>query len=58
MPGVAGAADARRKVVVCDNGTGYVKCGFAGDLWPSAVFPCMVGRSQEQASNRWSGFEK
>lgn len=34
----------REKVVVCDNGTGYVKCGFAGDNFPRAVFPCLVGR--------------
>jgi hypothetical protein len=34
----------REQVVVCDNGTGYVKCGFAGDNFPRAVFPCMVGR--------------
>ncbi|KAJ0972537.1 hypothetical protein J5N97_020496 [Dioscorea zingiberensis] len=33
-----------RKVVVCDNGTGYVKCGFAGENFPSSVFPCVVGR--------------
>jgi len=31
-------------VVVCDNGTGFVKCGFAGDNFPAAVFPCLVGR--------------
>lgn len=31
-------------VVVCDNGTGYVKCGFAGENFPTAVFPNMVGR--------------
>jgi actin-related protein 2 len=31
-------------VIVCDNGTGFVKCGFAGDNFPTAVFPCMVGR--------------
>lgn len=35
---------ARDKVVVCDNGTGFVKCGFAGDNFPRAVFPCMIGR--------------
>ena len=29
---------------MCDNGTGFVKCGFAGDNFPRAVFPCMVGR--------------
>ena len=34
----------RERVVVCDNGTGFVKCGFAGDNFPRAVFPCMVGR--------------
>lgn len=31
-------------MVVCDNGTGFVKCGFAGSNFPTAVFPCMVGR--------------
>eukprot|EP00245_Coleochaete_scutata_P008171 TRINITY_DN2434_c0_g1_i2.p1 TRINITY_DN2434_c0_g1~~TRINITY_DN2434_c0_g1_i2.p1 ORF type:complete len:387 (-),score=85.90 TRINITY_DN2434_c0_g1_i2:627-1787(-) len=34
----------RNKVIVCDNGTGFVKCGFAGDNFPKAVFPCIVGR--------------
>ncbi|XP_022939518.1 actin-related protein 2-like isoform X2 [Cucurbita pepo subsp. pepo] len=33
-----------RKVIVCDNGTGYVKCGFAGENFPTSVFPCVVGR--------------
>jgi len=32
------------KVVVCDNGTGFVKCGFAGANFPSSIFPSMVGR--------------
>ncbi|XP_024537563.1 actin-related protein 2 [Selaginella moellendorffii] len=31
-------------VIVCDNGTGFIKCGFAGENFPTAVFPCMVGR--------------
>mmetsp|Transcript_9024 Transcript_9024/g.13646 ORF Transcript_9024/g.13646 Transcript_9024/m.13646 type:complete len:393 (-) Transcript_9024:48-1226(-) len=31
-------------VVVCDNGTGFVKCGFAGANFPTAIFPSMVGR--------------
>jgi len=30
--------------VICDNGTGYVKTGFAGENFPSCVFPSMVGR--------------
>eukprot|EP01115_Flamella_aegyptia_P006179 TRINITY_DN259_c0_g1_i1.p1 TRINITY_DN259_c0_g1~~TRINITY_DN259_c0_g1_i1.p1 ORF type:complete len:391 (+),score=205.16 TRINITY_DN259_c0_g1_i1:19-1191(+) len=32
------------KVVVCDNGTGFVKCGFAGANFPHSIFPSMVGR--------------
>jgi len=32
------------KVVVCDNGTGFVKCGFAGSNFPASIFPSMVGR--------------
>ena len=34
----------RRNVVICDNGTGFVKCGFAGSNFPEAIFPSMVGR--------------
>jgi len=30
--------------IVCDNGTGFVKCGFAGDNFPAHVFPSIVGR--------------
>ncbi|XP_063716155.1 actin-related protein 2-like [Symsagittifera roscoffensis] len=33
-----------RKVIVCDNGTGFVKCGYAGDNFPAHIFPSMVGR--------------
>jgi len=29
---------------VCDNGTGFVKCGFAGDNFPKFIIPSMVGR--------------
>ena len=48
MVAAASAAPAidssRARTIVCDNGTGYVKCGFAGDNFPRAHFPCMVGR--------------
>ncbi|AQK70992.1 Actin-7 [Zea mays] len=30
--------------LMCDNGTGMVKAGFAGDDAPRAVFPSIVGR--------------
>jgi len=33
-----------RKVVVCDNGTGFVKCGFSGSNFPTKIFPSLVGR--------------
>eukprot|EP00124_Ichthyophonus_hoferi_P003576 Ihof_evm2s317 gene=Ihof_evmTU2s317 len=32
------------QVIVCDNGTGFVKCGWAGANFPSHIFPSMVGR--------------
>jgi len=32
------------KPVVCDNGTGFVKVGFAGDNFPAFIFPSMIGR--------------
>jgi len=32
------------KVIVCDNGTGFVKCGFAAANFPTAIFPSLVGR--------------
>ncbi|XP_062502417.1 actin-related protein 2-B [Corticium candelabrum] len=35
---------AGNKVVVCDNGTGFVKCGYAGANFPSHIFPSLVGR--------------
>eukprot|EP00128_Syssomonas_multiformis_P000979 Colp12_sorted_trinity150504_noHs@15071 len=42
-------------VIVCDNGTGFVKCGFAGANFPTAIFPSMVGRpilrSEEKVGN-------
>lgn len=31
------------KVIVCDNGTGFVKCGFEGENFPAA-FPCIIGK--------------
>jgi len=30
--------------LVCDNGTGYVKVGWAGQNFPEYIFPSMVGR--------------
>ncbi|XP_072031703.1 actin-related protein 2-B-like [Amphiura filiformis] len=33
-----------KKVIVCDNGTGFVKCGYAGTNFPAHIFPSLVGR--------------
>jgi len=42
-------------VIVCDNGTGFVKCGFAGSNFPRSIFPSLVGRpmmrSEEKVDN-------
>jgi actin-related protein 2 len=45
----------QKNVIICDNGTGFVKCGFAGQNFPTAIFPSMVGRpvlrSEEAVEN-------
>ncbi|XP_042454329.1 actin-100-like isoform X1 [Zingiber officinale] len=38
--------------LVCDNGTGMVKAGFAGDDAPRAVFPSIVGRPRLVATGQ------
>ncbi|KAK5606042.1 Actin, alpha cardiac muscle 1 [Crenichthys baileyi] len=40
--------DEETTALVCDNGSGLVKAGFAGDDAPRAVFPFMVGRPRHQ----------
>lgn len=32
------------KPLVVDNGTGFVKCGYASDNFPTFIFPSMIGR--------------
>ncbi|XP_064086522.1 actin-like [Macrobrachium nipponense] len=34
--------------LICDNGSGMVKAGFAGDDAPRCVFPSIVGRARHQ----------
>merc|ERR1712193_531196 len=46
-----------RKVIVCDNGTGFVKCGYAGSNFPSHIFPSLVGRPIIRAANRIDDIE-
>nr|QGN00925.1 Arp2D [Drosophila pseudoobscura] len=40
-----------RHIIVCDNGTGSVKCGLAGSNLPAHIFPSIVGRPILRAMN-------
>ena len=40
-------ADDKVAALVCDNGSGMVKAGFAGDDAPRAVFPSVIGRPRQ-----------
>ena len=44
------ADDGEVSALVCDNGSGMVKSGFAGDDAPRAVLPSIVGRPRHQVS--------
>jgi len=46
-----------RKIVVVDNGTGYVKCGYAGTNFPAHIFPAMVGRPIVRSSVKVNDIE-
>jgi actin-related protein 2 len=46
-----------RKVVVCDNGTGFVKCGFSGTNFPTFIFPSLVGRPILRSSAKIGNIE-
>ena len=43
--------------VVCDNGTGFVKCGFAGDNFPAHIFPSIIGRPILRAEEKIQDIE-
>lgn len=43
--------DEETTALVCDNGSGLVKAGFAGDDAPRAVFPSIVGRPRHQVQH-------
>ncbi|CAL1264739.1 unnamed protein product [Larinioides sclopetarius] len=46
-----------RQVIVCDNGTGFVKCGYAGQNFPSFTFPSLVGRPIIRAAHKIGDIE-
>lgn len=47
-PLLSAADEGEVSAIVCDNGSGMVKAGFAGDDAPRAVFPSIVGRPRHQ----------
>ncbi|XP_057315033.1 actin-related protein 2 [Hydractinia symbiolongicarpus] len=49
--------DKGRRVLVCDNGTGFVKCGYAGTNFPEHIFPSMVGRPMLRSSAKVGDIE-
>ncbi|KAL8572001.1 Actin-related protein 2 [Nucella lapillus] len=46
-----------RRVVVCDNGTGFVKCGYAGSNFPAHIFPSLVGRPIIRSTSKIGNIE-
>ncbi|OQR78276.1 Actin-related protein 2, partial [Tropilaelaps mercedesae] len=51
------ASSCEKNLIVCDNGTGFVKCGYAGMEIPSFTFPNLVGRPALRAmSDAGAGF--
>lgn len=43
--------------IISDNGTGFVKTGFAGDNFPSLIFPSMIGKPLMRAEEDFSNVE-
>mmetsp|Transcript_15820 Transcript_15820/g.25307 ORF Transcript_15820/g.25307 Transcript_15820/m.25307 type:complete len:401 (+) Transcript_15820:71-1273(+) len=43
--------------IVCDNGTGYVKLGYAGSYFPAHTFPSMVGTPTIKFSEEYTDVE-
>jgi len=43
--------------IVCDNGTGFVKVGFAKDNFPRHIFPSMIGRPLMRYEEEWADVE-
>ncbi|THD23123.1 Actin protein 2 B [Fasciola hepatica] len=45
------------RIVVCDNGTGFVKCGYAGSDFPEHIFPSMIGRPMLRTTSKIGNVE-
>ena len=40
-----------QNTIICDNGTGYFKCGYAGDNFPRWSIPSIVGTPEFRAGD-------
>lgn len=45
------------KPIVCDNGTGFVKCGYGGENFPSHIFPSMIGKPLMRYDEQYKDIE-
>ena len=43
--------------IICDNGTGYLKMGFAGDNFPRYTVPSIVGRPMLRSNQNVDGIQ-
>ncbi|KAF3772718.1 actin [Nymphaea thermarum] len=41
----------RDRAIICDNGSGTIKAGFAGDDAPCAIVPTVIGRRKNRSMN-------
>eukprot|EP01065_Artemidia_motanka_P021206 TRINITY_DN2532_c0_g2_i7.p1 TRINITY_DN2532_c0_g2~~TRINITY_DN2532_c0_g2_i7.p1 ORF type:complete len:861 (+),score=222.22 TRINITY_DN2532_c0_g2_i7:1614-4196(+) len=57
-PTPSSSSDDGEPPVVCDNGSGMIKAGFAGDDYPSEEFPAIVGRPKSQAAMLTGGTQR
>ena len=45
-------SDIDKTKIVCDNGSGFLKMGFAGDNFPRYTIPSIVGRPMLRANQQ------
>lgn len=50
-------SDVQMDKVICDNGTGFLKMGYAGDNFPRFTVPSIVGRPMLRSKQDVGGVE-
>ncbi|KJH53643.1 Actin [Dictyocaulus viviparus] len=54
---ITGMDSQGRRVIVVDNGSGFVKCGYAGTNFPAHIFPSLIGRPLVRSSQKVGNIE-